>query len=454
MSFQENNLDDDLGIESFQDVYNAKFQPQQDRGIVEKIGETGVLGVVGTKEGRRQVGRTAARIGETISGLPGDVKELFNNIMIGVPEYFAGEELPRWRQMVEGTPDGTIGGFGLGEPTSEEVREGITKELTGEELEPQNEYERFGDEIAKDFATLALPVKGRVPFARALGSSILANSGAEIAKPFVGEKGAALTKMGLLFTSGLLGQEGGGARQYIRNLYKDMEKSVPEGAAVNATNLEKKLSQIESVLKKGDPGDASKVQSFQKINAIRDKIQSGQINVDEALALTQSTNESIYGLGDLKRGQNQLYNIRDALHKTVGEYGAENKDFIGKWKSANEAYAATETSRKVGNWIKKNIRPKDYIYAASALGLEGYLTGLPRTAATLGGVAGLGATAYTAEVLKRIAQSPALRTHYLNVVKNSLNQNTPSFLRAMRQLDDGLKKSFDEEPYETVEFND
>jgi len=431
----------DLGIETFEDVYNRKFS----NGGDETVQENGVV-YDSIKSGARHVARTSARIGETLVGLPGDLREVLSNIMIGIPEYAVGEELPRWRKMVQGNG----GSF----PTSKDVKQGLTKQATGDYLEPLNEYEEFADNIAQDFASLAIPIKGKIPFARALGSSIIANSGSEIVKPFIGDKGADLTKMGLLFTSGLIGQKGGGAKKYVSNLYEDMKQSVPSDASVSAAPLIKKLDKIESVLRKGDPSDASKVEAFKKIGAVRDKVKGGQISVDEVLELTKSSNEAIYGLGDLKRSQNQLYGIRNALHESAKEYGMQNKDFLGKWQSANEAFAATETSRKVGSWVKKNIKPKDYLYAAGALGLEASLGSIPAAGTTVGAGAALAATAYSAEVLKRMATSPSLRKHYFNVIGNSLNQNKAGFLRAMKQLDKGLEESFKEAPYETIEFSD
>jgi len=186
-----------------------------------------------------------------------------------------------------------------------------------------------------------------------------------------------------------------------------MEAEVPKGAEVSAKNLNSKLSRIESVLRKGDPTDSSKQAAFQKIKAIQDKVKGGQIDVDEILELTKSTNEAIFDLGELKRGQNQLYKIREALHDATKQYGSQNSDFLSKWKEANEAYAATELSKRVGNWARKNMKVKDYLYAASALGVEGAVAGLPATVLTVGAGAALAGTAYTAEIMKRIAQSPS-----------------------------------------------
>lgn len=434
-------IEEELGIEYYNEGAGKPDQQASQTFFGEAIGQV---------EAPRQVARTAARIGETIAGLPGDVRELFNSIAVGIPEYFAGEELPAWRRAVKGTPQ-ALGGFTSG-PTSEQLRTGVSQPLGGEFLEPQSKWEEFGDEVAQDFAALALPVKGKVPFARSLGTSIMANAGGEVAGAFGGDKAEAATKLGLLFAGGMLGHGQGGVKQHIRGLFNEMEAAVPENAEVSAKALVPKLDKIEATLRKGDPLDVSKAPAFQKIRAIKDKISGGMIPVDEAVALNKSTNEAIFGLGELKRGQHKLYDIRNAIHETLGEYGQENAEFLTKWKNANEAYAATKTSREVSNWVRKNVRPKDYAYALGALGLEGGIAGIPAIGATVAGAGALGATAYGAEVMKRVSQSPALRKYYGNVVKHSLNQNKTGFTRAMGQLDKGLKKSFEEEPYETIEF--
>jgi hypothetical protein len=142
---------DDLGIESFDEVYQKKYGAKDEE---ETLLETTA----------RTTARTGARAAETLLGLPGDVKDLLSNILVGIPEYFAGEELPRWRQAVKGDQSDFPEPLGLNFPTSSELREGITKPLTGEYLEPKNEFEKFGDTISEDFASLAIPVKGKIPF--------------------------------------------------------------------------------------------------------------------------------------------------------------------------------------------------------------------------------------------------------------------------------------------------
>jgi len=480
--------EDDFGIEYFDDVVKQRTRggqgfEEQDEFESEAIPSTeteslarraigglgravegiGQIGLLVPKDMPRHAARSAARAGETLIGLPGDIREFTGAIggwlgdkarsLMG-KEPLTEEQKEYIREQTKPKNWDLIGKLAESFPTSQEVREGITRKYTGDYLEPQNKKEAFADEVVQDFTVLAIPIKGKPPFARALGTSLFANSGAEIADAFFGEDAKNYTKLGLLFFAGMVGRNQGGVKKYISGLYDDMRAEVPEGASVSSKNLSNKLNRIESALKKGDPAAASKQEAFQKINAIKNKISGGEISIDEILELTRDVNESIYDSKGLVRGQNKLYDVRDALHNATKEYGATNEAFASKWKDANQAFASTEMSRKVGNWVKKNISPKDYAYAASAFGLEGALIGAPMAFKTAAGVSALGATAYSAEVLKRISQSPALRRYYMNTVTSSLQQNKASLMRNMKFLNDGLEKDFKENPYETVDFEE
>jgi len=464
---------EEFGIEYFDDyIKNQRPQgqpkPQEEKGFArrafEGAADIGLFGpfMVG-EEGRRHTGRTAARVGETLLGLPGDVREVtkFAGDWLGDKargllgkEPLTDEEKSFIEEQMKPSDWDLLGRLTEALPTSSELREGVTRKYTGDYLEPQNKWEAFADDVAQDFAALAIPVKGKIPFARALGSSLVANTGGEIAGEFLGEDAKNYTKLGLLFATGMVGRNKGGVKKYINELYTDMRSEVPEGARVASSGLESKLKKIEAQLRKGDPSAASKKEAFQKIDAIRNKVQGGEITVDELLELTKDTNEVIFSGKELVRSQNKLFDIREALHDATKEYGSQNAEFLSKWKDANQAYAATELSRKVGNWVKKNIKPKDYAYAATALGVEGGLLGAPAALTTMGGLGGAAATAYSAEVMKRIAQSPALRRYYMNTVNASLKQNKAGFTRNIKMLDDGLNKSFQESPFDTVDFSE
>lgn len=411
------------------------------------------------RQAPRQIARTAARGVETLIGLPGELREVSKvagdwlgdkaRAVLG-KEPLSEEEKQYIREELKPGDWNFIGKLVEALPTSRDVRENVTRRFTGDYLEPQNKAEAFADEVAQDFAALAIPVKGKVPFARALGSSLIANAGAEIAGEFAGEEAKNYTKLGLLFATGMIGHRKGGVKNYINELYSDMEAQVPEGARISSKSLQSKLNQIESALRKGDPGALSKQEAFKKIEAIRNKISGQEISLDEVLQLTKDTNEAIFSRPELKRAQNKLYDIRGALHDTTRQYGSENASFLEKWKEANQAYAATELSKKVGSWVKRNIKPRDYVHAAAALGLEGAFFGAP----TAIGTAALVPTAYTAEIMRRIAKSPALRRYYTNTVTNSLKQNKGGFVRNIKMLNDGLEKSIQAEPLPIFEFDE
>lgn len=446
---------DDLGIETFEDVYQAKFQQ------IPKKEETSFTDIA--KEGGRHVLRTGARVAETLVGLPGDIRDVSKfagswlgdkaRSLIGKDPLTDEQRSYIEEEMKPGDFD-LLGRLTESLPTSSSLRENVTRKYTEDYLEPQNEWERFADDVAGDFAALAIPVRGKIPFARSLGTSIFANAGGEVAGAFGGEKVKDYTKLGLLFTSGMIGHKMGGVKKYINGLYNDMRAEVPEGAKVSSKQLAKELKKVKSTLRKGDPSAPSKQEAFKKIEAIQKKMKGGEIAIDEVLELTRNTNESIYGLGDLKRSENQLYSIRKALQDTSKEYGSQNAGFLEKLNEANQAFAATETSRNVGNFVRKNIKPRDYVHAAGVLGLEGAVLGAPTALTTIGAGAAVAATAYSAEIMKRIAKSPALRKYYQNVVTNSLKQNKAGLLRAVNQLDKGIEESLRKEPYETVEFDE
>jgi hypothetical protein len=464
---------DEFGIEYFDDI--AIQRPDTDReeqGIVrktiERAGDSGLLGpVMINPQIRRQFLRTGARVGETLLGLPGDVREVTKmagswigdraRSLLG-KEPLTDEEKDYVEESLKPSDWDLLGRLIESFPTSSDLRNNVTRKYTGDWLEPQNKWEAFSDDVAQDFASLLIPVKGKVPFARSIGTALFANAGGEVAGAFLGEDAKNYTKLGLLFTGGLIGQNKGGVKKYINGLFNDMQAEVPEAARVSAKNLNRRLDSIERGLLKGDPGDASKQEAFKKIQAIKNKIKGGDIDVDELLELTKSTNESIFSKGELRRGENALYKIREALHDTTKVYGEENAAFKAKLEDANQAFAATETSRKVGKWVKKNIKPKDYIYGASALvGAEtalGAWAGLPAVAATFASGTGIAATAFTAEVLKRVAKSPALQRYYLNTLNSSLKQNSAAFTKNIKLLNDGLSKDFAETPFETIEFDE
>lgn len=170
----------------------------------------------------RGIVRSGARSVETILGLPGDITEGISALVHGARRLVTGREqgptkidlssgllasINKGIKDLTGYESPFPSTFSI--PNSEDIKEYITKPigklLPEKFLEPQNEWERVSDEIISDAIPLLVPIKGKIPFAKALKVSGLSNLSSWLAKQFgVEEKGQAVTKLGttLLTTLG------------------------------------------------------------------------------------------------------------------------------------------------------------------------------------------------------------------------------------------------------------
>src|SRR6185436_3659010 len=215
-------------------------------------------------EGTRHTARTAARATETILGLPGNLREFSKSAgewlgdkgrqLIGKPPLTEEQKEEIRKELAPKSWD-LLGKFVEAFPTSSEIREGATQRLTGDYLEPQNYEENLSDEVFSDIAGLLLPVKGaggklKIPFMRAIGTALFANTTGEVAKAYGLEPDeAGYTKMGAMLLAGFMGR--GGARQYANNLYRESLDMIPQGATMSGKSLLNQVDSYIATLKKG-----------------------------------------------------------------------------------------------------------------------------------------------------------------------------------------------------------
>jgi len=389
-------------------------------------------------EAQRHVGRSLARVGESLLGLPGDLKEFMVNISGGLPEALTGEETPKWRQAIEKLGPEILLSKVQG-PTSSQVKKQITERLSPSYFEPQNEIEAKADEVVTDVANLLVGGAGKISLPAALGKSLLSNLSAEAARAFGGgEKTAQAAKLGTLVMTDLISKNYKGPGKFIGSLYEDMRSSIPEGAEIPAKSFASKIRNIEKELKLGDPKTASKQLVFDKIKAAKSAIKGKNIDPRELEALLTDTNEVIYNNKDLMRKQNLIFKFKDAVLDSLGEYGKENPEFFDKWKLAKQATAATKIGDNVSKYAKQLLSPKSLPYSLALFGGLGFIPGgIGAKAATLGIAAG---GSYIANLSQKVARSPALRKYYMNAIKSAADQNKSSFLRAAQQLNTALEK--------------
>ncbi len=306
------------------------------------------------KETGRHVARTASRATESLIGLPGDI---LRTAGLGVGALEKGAS--KIREKIGLNPlESTINKPGI--PGSQELKE-ISSNLFGEIVKPQSATESFIDDIVSDASVLAIPVKGKIPFMRAIGNSIagnLASKGAE--KLGAGETGQTAAKLGTFFLSSLTGK--GNVKKFWNQQYGLAEKAVPEGATLDAFKLDRKLDKLSSELKKGAIETPSQKFVEKPLNELKRAIFEGELKVEDAVAAKKKINElrsglfdEVKGAGGQKYARTKINDIANFLDESLEAYGKENPQFYNHYKAANEAYAGFHQSKKVGNWIKKAI---------------------------------------------------------------------------------------------------
>ena len=386
----------------------------------------------------RGAGRTVARSAETILGIPGDLQNFIQSLMGSALGLAVGEEKGQQLAAKGRELSSKINPFAY-LPSSRDFRENITQKLTGETLEPQTRGEELYDEIVSDFAALALPVKGKIPFARALGMSLFGNAGKETVKAYGGSETAqAATKLGSMFLAGTLGH--GGARNYVNELQRDARALIPEGATTNGRELLKDLEKFESTLRKGGISP-QKQPALSLTRQLMGKIRegAGEVAVEELPEFRKSINDYRFNRDISPTGKFFLDRFDDIVNKELLDYGKSNPAFLNKYRDANLGFAGFKQSNQIANYISKKfdvtkLSPESYLLLGLHVLSPKALTGIGASALAAKG----------AQVFNRIAKNPVLRQYYLNVVNNSLKDNSAGMIKNLEKLDEELRKSNDE----------
>lgn len=389
------------------------------------------------QEAGRHVARSASRIGETLLGLPGDITRSIAHLgqtarkkieqgTGGKYPFLAPEE--QYAELLKKLP-----------PSSAQIRE-KTKEWLKEFLEPQSKGEAIADTLVSDIASLAIPIKGKIPFARAIGTAVGSNLASEGAYLLgAGEEGQIATKMGAAFL--LSAFRPNGAKKYADSLYTSSKKLLPEEARVSAKALSSQSAKLKQQLMKGGTAPY-KAPSLTKLNEIQSKITNGRIPVDELTQFKIDINKarsSLYGDVNLDKGGRAMAKRNlDATAKIVdnalSEYGKTNPAWAREYRAANEVYGAIAQSKKVSDFISRAVG-QGKLTKGAVVAAEIFLApkAIPAT------IAGYGALK-TGELLTRIAKSPTLQQYYLGVVQAALKEDAALMSKYLAKLDAGLKK--------------
>jgi len=397
--------------------------------ILEKKGENkSILSEVG-----RHAARTGSRIVEAAVGLPSDILQ---SVDVGAKalEKSAGkirEKIGLKPLISEERPKGL--------PGSQELKE-FSQKIFGDIVTPQSKNESLIDDIVADATVLAIPVKGKIPFIRSIGTAIAGNVAGEGAKQLgLSEKWQTVAKLGAFFLSGLAGR--GSVKKYWNNQYELADKAVPKGAKLEAFKLDRQLDKLGSELRKGGIETPSQRFVQKPLKDLQKTIRDGEMRVEDAIVAKKKINElrsglfeEVKGKGGQKYARTKINEIAKNLDETIENYGKENPQFYKHYKAANEAYSGFQQSKKVGNWIKRAIP-----YGKLGHGSLFLLEAIFKPAILKGTLPALGALK-TGELLARMFKNPTLRQYYGNLMKDAINENKAGFIKNIKGMEKEIEK--------------
>ena len=382
----------------------------------------------------RHTARTASRVGETILGLPGDITRAAGLGAKGLEKVASGVREKIGLTPIKSTerPPGIFG--------SQELRE-FSKKVFGDIVEPQSKKEKFIDDIVSDATALAIPLKGKIPFLRSIGTAIAGNLSSEIAEKFgAQEKGKTAAKLGTFFLSGLTGK--GNLKKFWNEQYRLADESVPSKTRLNANKLDRKLDKLSKDLRKGGIVTPSEKFVQKPLKELKRIIHDGELRVEDAVNAKKKINELRSSLFDEVKGKSaqkfartRINDISNYLDETLALYGKENPTFIKHYKAANEAYGGYQQSKRVGNWISRAIPFGNFGKGSLLIAEAIFKPASLKATVPAWGLFKMG------ELVTRMTKNPTLRNYYVNLIKNAINENKSGFIKNLKGMENEVKKN-------------
>ena len=396
----------------------------------------------------RHVTRTASNIGTRAAGIPGDILSLAQKyITAPITRKLTGSsnELPY--------EESTLGKI---LPTTEMHRKGIENVLGGY-VKPQNEVEKFADDVIEDAALLLSPGKlansakkiqnGVKQLYKSIGANVLGKTVEGISNS---TEAGNYTKSGALLTLALFDKDA--AAKQIGKMYQQAEALLPEGAKIDAVKLEKNIASLEHKITRGRPiSNLSAPEKFviDQTDKVKELIKDGDVSIEQLLAQKRSLNQELSSLfkdfptkGEQKTIKNMAKQVNGYLNEAIEKYGKTNPEFYKLQKDADQAFGTIAQSNFIGNWVSKLPITKSF----ATHGLSEVF------GSTLATKVAAAALPYQAtKLIYRMRKSPVLREIYTKSLKAAAEENTVAFTKYAKQLDEALQKEESQDEYEFID---
>lgn len=352
------------------EVKNEQENQERQQPSIPRSQEESLLGTLG-----RGTARTAARVGESILGLPGDI----GSLALGLPSYLTGGKTPTYEQAQQKIP--------ILPPTSAQLSEKVN-ELTGGYTAPQNEIESLFDDITGLAGAIAGP--GKLPGTIAKVSPKIA-AVAKAVFPFAGRempvtkalKMAAAGKAGSLiaenvFEAGPIGQTIGNVSGMLLMGIPDVRRKVENlrnityEAAENKFGLQeiktapilKNLTMLKDRFKK------QAIPHKEMVDTIINEVESGlkesgsNVRVNDLMKIEQGLNKR-YSWSDIPKFEGSreyiprdvrkpLSEVTNEISKSIAQAGLSNKEAGKSYLQAKNLHKGLSQERGITRWLEKH----------------------------------------------------------------------------------------------------
>jgi hypothetical protein len=383
------------------------------KGLLEQIAPPGgLLDILG-----RGIPRTFARASESLFGLPGDISSLG----LGAANYLTGGATPTYAQVQEKLP--------ISYPTSEQIRSKL-KDVTGGLLEPRDKSEELADNIASDFATIALSPNSALAsnFAKTVGANVAAFFTKELGGGPLAQTGA---KIGFSILAGVPGMRKGLADAMDKSY--DAARTAAKGASVETGSLAKQAGQIFDNASKGDSPAKKFLQ--ERAKAVEKVTRNGKASVEELTQLKRDLNQHLRSVGDIpKEAQASVKKLVGGVVDTLKDYGKKNPQFGENFFKAEDIFKGLSAQSGLTKFLDKYISPtsikspvvKALIYTPATLHSP------IKAAGAAGGAFAAQQLSSTFDLFKA---SKEARKAYTDLLTESFKNNGPAAARAATKLD-------------------
>ena len=417
----------------------------------------------GSEWAKRNALQLGARSGETIVGLPGNLKKSFKDSFNQANEFvksfipsFPTESEFETQEPEKGSTHEFLNDLFMSAPTSAELRKNVTpsvaKGLGKDEtyLEPKTEGEKIAGEFTQDLVSFFAPGTNQFRMLTRLGAPILGNLSKQGVLYFGGdEETADKVKNGLMLLTTISGQAN--PERYGVEQISQARQMIPPNTTMFIQPLVARLRPLWDRLQRG-LNVPSKSRARQGINDLLDQVDAqGRIDMNSVLDARDHINEWISEMG----GWDIPAPTRDRAVRNLNEFKtnlireidtnlqARFPEAAEMYRNGYEALATYHRSNVISNFIADNFGRKVASVGAKMLfpSLAGGAKFFPGAAATGAAVLPL----YKAgQVMYRVMNSPTLSRYYTNVINNAAIGNIPAMTNNLNKLDKALKKEEDE----------